>query len=178
MRYWKERWQDLRGALRQWRYAREFRIERAVWEADWLTAMAALAEQLRQLPEPQAAAAVTSRQELPQEHLQMLADVGTGLWRLKQKLLEPGSQRPAPEMRRAFRHLESTWDALQQSGVKIQDHTGLPFDSGLSLQVVAFQPLPAMQQEQVIETIRPTIYYQGNCIQMGQVVVGTPEQSG
>jgi hypothetical protein len=111
------------------------------------------------------------------EHFRFLADVGTGLWRLRQKMVQPGTDRPLEEMRRAFRHLESVWDALTQAGMEIRDHTGEPVPEGgvYALKTVAFQPTPGISREKVIETIKPSIYYKDQMIQMGEVIVGTPE---
>jgi len=109
------------------------------------------------------------------EHLKLLADVGTGLWRLKQKMIRPGTDQPLDEMRRAYRHLESVWDALSQAGTEIQDHTESPFDPGMAIKVIAYQPTPGLNREKVIETIKPTIYHKGKAIQMGEVIVGRPE---
>ena len=61
--------------------------------------------------------------------------------------------------------------------MKIQNHTNEPFDSGQSLEVIAFQPSAGISREVVVETIRPTVYLKGIRIQMGQVVVATPEQA-
>jgi hypothetical protein len=61
--------------------------------------------------------------------------------------------------------------------VKIQNHTSEPFDSGQSLEVIAFQPTAGISRDVVVETIRPTVYLKGIRIQMGQVVVATPEQT-
>jgi hypothetical protein len=160
---------NLRGRLRQWRFPKEFRIHPVQWSAELFSLVKQLAEHLAQAPP------ASKDEESSKEQMQMLADVGTGLWRLKQKMVQPGSGLPLPEMRRAYRHLEHTWEALTEAGVEIQDHTDSLFDSGLSLQVIAFQPTPGVKQEKVIETIKPSIYYRGNRIQMGQVVVGTPE---
>jgi hypothetical protein len=83
-------------------------------------------------------------------------------------------------MRRAYRHLESTWDALAQAGVQIRDHTGEPVPEGgiYALKTIAFQPTPGLSRETAIETIKPTIYYKDQMIQMGEVIIGTPEQPG
>jgi hypothetical protein len=92
-------------------------------------------------------------------------------------MLEPGTDRPLDEMRRAYRHLESVMDVAREAGLEIQDHTGAPFHSGMALQVLAFQPTPGVQREKVEETIKPTIYLNGTMIQMGEVIVATPEVS-
>jgi hypothetical protein len=38
--------------------------------------------------------------------------------------------------------------------------------------------VPGFECEKVIETIKPSIHYKGQMIQMGQVIVGTPEAHG
>jgi hypothetical protein len=91
---------------------------------------------------------------------------------------QPGTDRPLDEMRRAYRHLESTWDALAQAGVEIIDHTGAPFDAGLAIKVLAYQPMPDLTRERVLETLKPSVYFKGERLQMGEVIVATPETSG
>ncbi|MHA2616630.1 MAG: hypothetical protein V2G48_07550 [bacterium JZ-2024 1] len=113
-----------------------------------------------------------------EQELRFLADIGTSLWRMKQKMVKPGTNQPLEEMQRPFRHLESAWDALIQAGVEIQDHTDKPFDPGMSLKVVCYQPTPGIERERVIETIKPTVYFRGRQIQMGEVIVGRPERYG
>lgn len=112
-----------------------------------------------------------------QARLRFFADMGTALWRLRQKMVRPGSNDPLDEMRRAYRHFESAWSLLQQAGVEIQDHTDRLFDAGMELSVLTFQPMPELKHELVVETIKPTIYYKKVMIQRGEVIVGTPEAS-
>jgi len=104
----------------------------------------------------------------------VLAEIATGLWRLRHKMLRPGSDEPVEGMESAYRHLESLWDTLTEAGVRVHDHTGEPFDSGLPVRTLAFQPAE-VQRETVIETIRPTVYLAEQRIQLGEVIVGTPE---
>ncbi len=157
------------ASLRQLRYAPEFRIEAGAWPED-------LEELLRQLVncKPPAAPAGND-EETEAKFLKLLANVGTGLWRARQKMVKPGTTQPLEEMRRAYRHVESIWDALAQAGISIQDHADKPFDAGLSLKVVSYQPTPGLTRDRIIETIKPTIYFNDRHIQMGEVIVGTPE---
>lgn len=111
------------------------------------------------------------------EYRRLLTDMATNLWRLKQKMLRPGTDEPLEEMRRAYRSFEAAWDTLLSAGVDVQEHTGSPFNSGLLLHVLAFQSTPGLEQETVLETIRPTVYYKQQLIQPGEVIVGTPEVS-
>jgi hypothetical protein len=107
----------------------------------------------------------------------LLSNVGTGLWRLRNKMVRPGTDEPLEEMRRAYRHLQSTWDVLKEAGVEILDHNGeaVPEGGVYSLKTLAYQPTPGINRERVIETIKPTIYFKDQMIQMGEVIIGTPE---
>jgi len=154
------------STIRQLWFPSEFRIAPSPWPANLEQLLLQLEQTVR---EPQGSA-------LGGQELRFLADIGTGLWRLRQKMVKPGTNQPLVEMQRPFRHLESVWDALIQAGVDIQDHTDKPFDPGMSLRVVSYQPMPGLGRERVIETIKPTIYFKGKMIQMGEVIVGRPQK--
>jgi hypothetical protein len=154
--------------LRQRRFPREFRIDPPQWPEGFTEQLRSLAGTPPAPTNQQAAAA-------PPVSLNFLAEACTGLWRLRQRMLQPGTDRPYDEMRRAYRHFESTWDTLAQAGIEIIDHTGMPFDIGLALKVVAYQPVPQISRDSVLETIKPTIYFRDERLQMGEVIVATPE---
>jgi hypothetical protein len=107
--------------------------------------------------------------------IRMIANVGTGLWRMRQKMVKPGTDEPLEEMRRVYRHFESVWDSIIQAGTDIQDHTDDLYGSGMTLRVVAFEPTVGVGREIIKETLKPTIYFRGRLIQMGEVIVATPE---
>ena len=161
----------LRATLRQLRHPREFRIAPPALSAADAEALEKIVELLKTPPPTPAASAHVEKPVVPPA---FVTGVATNLWRLRQKMVAPGSDRPLDEMRRAFRHLQSAWDVLADAGVEIQDHTGAAFDIGQSLHVIAYQPTPGLSDEQVIETIKPSVYYGGRMVQMGEVIVGTP----
>jgi hypothetical protein len=105
-----------------------------------------------------------------------LAEMGTNLWRMRRKMLQPGTDQPLDSVRSAYRFLEYALDAMKDVGIEIQDHDGALFDLGLSLNPISFVHEPGLSRDRVIETIKPTVYLNGESIQMGQVVVGTPEK--
>ena len=156
-------------SIRQLAYPKEFRIDALAWPPELPAALEQLVSILS-APTPPAQDSV---------QIGILADVGTGLWRLRQKMLQPGTEQPLEEMRRAYRHLESTLGALDRADIKIQDHTGelVPEGGGLKLKVLAYQPLAGIARKQVQETIKPTIYYKDQMIQMGEVIVSIPEEN-
>lgn len=170
--------QSLLSSLRQLAYPKEFRISAPVWPPDLVDTLEKLATALAAVaPANQEEQKAAADGAAPKEFLSFLADLGTGLWRLRQKMVQPGTNEPLDEMRRAYRHLESTWDVLGEAGAQILDHTNefVPEGGIYALQVIAYQPTPGLSREQVVETIKPTIYYQDRLIQMGEVIIGTPE---
>lgn len=112
-----------------------------------------------------------------QINLAILTDLGCAVWRLRQRMFDQESGNPKEEFRQSARHVTTISDRLADIGLQIQDHTGEVFDSGQSLEVLAFQPTPGLSGEKVIETIRPTLYVGGHRILKGQVIVGIPESS-
>ena len=158
----------IRPEIRQWRQPREFRIRATAWPA---AALAVFAEFTAMAA---AAAAADGDGDAEKGTVDLsersVADVATSIWRLR------GRMAKLPDGTRSMtRHLEMAWDTLAEAGVETRDHLNDAYDSGLSLTVVAFQPVPGIDRERVIETIRPTVYLNDRAIQTAEVIVGTPE---
>jgi len=107
----------------------------------------------------------------------LFVDLANAAWALERKSFDPITNERKEEFRPIARHIDQLSECLEEFGVKIQNHTHEPFDSGQSLEVIAFQPTAGISRDVVIETIRPTVYLKGIRIQMGQVIVATPEQA-
>jgi hypothetical protein len=107
----------------------------------------------------------------------LIREVGTEAWRMRRKMVSADTGRPVEETERLYRYLESMWDALERAGVEIRDHTGevVPAGGVYSLKAVAYESVSGASREFVMETIKPTIYFHNRMIQMGEVIVGTPE---
>jgi hypothetical protein len=149
-------------SLRQLQYPEEFRIPEPPWPKNFLE----YADDIASLLQP--------REKHDGEVISFLKNVGNGLWRIRNRLREV--ENAPKEIRSAVRFLESTWDSLTQSGVSIQDHTGEIITGGEALRIIAFEPSSRVSCDQVIETIKPTIYYRGKMVQMGEVIVGQPQK--
>jgi hypothetical protein len=166
---------NLLAAVRQWRFPAEFRIRAARWPAPlvpFLEALAGAAPVQRPADDTKVAEPPAASPALDDAALAALA---TGLWRIRNRMLEPGTDRPRDSMKMAFRHLESTEDVLREAGIETQDHTGSNYDLGLSLTVLAFQKTPGLARDTIIETVKPSVYRGKLCIQGGEVIVGVPE---
>jgi hypothetical protein len=159
--------------LRQLFFPKEFRIGPSAWSPTSINALEKLLQAIS-IDQSSESPAVAGKDTSKKDHMHFLADVGTGLWRIRNKMVKPGTNEPLEEMRRVYRHLESTLNILIEAGLEIQDHTDTPYDPGMSLRVLTFQPTERVDRETVIETIKPTIYYKGQSIQLGEVIVGTP----
>lgn len=161
----------LRAALRQWRYPAEFRIPEAAWSEE-------LAESLAEILS-RAPAVVAAGSEAQRWNEDDLIAIGTRLWRLRNELTrneaEDSSSRP---LRQAARHVEVLWDRLAEAGLEIYDHTGELMPEGIYLlKVLAHQPTSRVTSNRVIETVKPTIRFNKKIIQVGEVIVGTPEKA-
>lgn len=107
----------------------------------------------------------------------LIVDLANVAWALQRKSCDPVTNERKEEFRPIARHIDQLSEYLEELGVKIQNHTNEPFDSGQSLEVIAFQPTAGISRDVVVETIRPTVYIKGIRIQMGQIVVATPEHT-
>jgi hypothetical protein len=114
------------------------------------------------------------RHSMPANVVKGMADIATNIWKAKAKMLDGASGEVRDEMRRVYRHIEGVLETLYEMGLEVKDHTGDAFDYGLPLKVITTQPTHGITRENVFETIKPTIYWQQQIIQMGEVVIATP----
>jgi hypothetical protein len=114
------------------------------------------------------------RYAVPPNVIKAMADIATNVWKAKSKMVDSASGEAREEMKRVYRHIEGVLESFEEIGLEIKDHTGDAFDYGLPLKVVTTQPTQGIIKESVTETIKPTIYWQKQIIQMGEVVIATP----
>lgn len=162
----------LPASLRQWLQPKEFRIPAGSGDDPRLF------HELLQVsllgPEAQKESAEASAGNYA-EHRTELARLGTQLWRLRRGLRDAGDSTGQDQNPRVHRHLEGAWDAMADLGLEIIDPTGRPYDAGLSLKALAFQPVPGLTREMVIETVKPGIALHGTLLQTPEVIIGTVE---
>ena len=104
-----------------------------------------------------------------------LAAIATSAWRARTRMVDPDTGQAKEEMKRVYRHIEAIFDALKEIGVETIDPMGRPYDSGMALKVISFEQTPGLAEEKIKETIKPSVVWQGRFIQMGEVIVGTPQ---
>jgi hypothetical protein len=88
-------------------------------------------------------------------------------------MCKPGQTDPLPEMGRSYRHVERLQSALEDMGIIVSDKTGEVYDSGMSVRIMASEPMAGIAHDVIKETIAPAVYRGGQLIQQAQIVVGT-----
>ena len=160
--------------LRQLLYKAPFRINEPTWTpADLISHD----EQHVSEPTEEPRQSGSSAGPVPEmrEFYAVIADVATGLWRIRRRMVRDGNGEMPDETRKIFRHVESAWDNLSDRSVEVRDQTNEKYVSGMALKVIAFQPTPGTRSKMIAETIKPSIFYKDTLIQQGEVIVATPE---
>lgn len=111
------------------------------------------------------------------EVLNLLTETATEVWRARRKLIAPGTvDQPINEMKPIYRPLDSAYQSLHQAGLKVYDLTNQPYVPGMIEKVLAFEPTQGFTRDVIKETIKPTIYFQDQLMQVGEVIVGTVQR--
>ncbi|MDO0934456.1 hypothetical protein QQY66_23285 [Streptomyces sp. DG2A-72] len=100
-----------------------------------------------------------------------LVELATAVWRLRNKVEVADGTSAGVR-----RHLDAVVDALVESGVQTRSYDGTVFDPGLRMRVLAYQPMPGLERDEVVETVRPAVYLRGTPLALGEVIVGTPPE--
>ena len=119
--------------------------------------------------------AVKKYEEVSRPIDQALSIIATNAWRARNKMVDADNGETKEEMKRVYRHIEAQFDALSQIGIEIRDLRGRTYDAGMALKVISFEPQPGLTKDEVVEMIKPTVIRNGQLIQMGEVIVGTPQ---
>jgi len=104
-----------------------------------------------------------------------LSGLATQIWRARARIVDPETGAPREEMRRIYRHIEGAFEMFAEMGLTMNDWVKQPYDPGLPLKVLTFQPTPGILRDTVLEAVRPTVIWKDRLLQMGEVIVGTPQ---
>lgn len=125
---------------------------------------------------PAPVVAVSSEAYLDELGVSMAA-LATQVWRARNRIVDPITREPREEMRRVYRHVEGAFESLAEMGLVINDWLNQPYDSGLPVKVLTFQPASDVQRDTVLEATRPTVIWKERLLQMGEVIVGIPQNT-
>jgi hypothetical protein len=153
----------VRAWYRQWRQHPEIRIAEPSFSEEQCRELAELVTLLDRIPVEAAG---------PEEDTKALAEAATSLWRAQRKLTQAGR---SAENRQTGRYLRTCAEALAAAGLVVQEHDGTAFSAGRALDVLVYQDDPAVSEETIVETVRPSVYYHDQQIQRGEVIVARPQ---
>jgi len=108
--------------------------------------------------------------------LRALIDLAIHLWRLENAIRYLQLPDTSPEKQRLDRHLAASNDSLLQLGIEYEDHTGelVPDTGEYALKVIEFIPRDDISDDIVVETIKPSVYFNEEMVVPGEVLVGIP----
>ncbi len=108
--------------------------------------------------------------------LKALANIAINTWRAERRILNSETREPKEGMQLIHRDINAIREVLEkQLGLEIKDPIGQTYDSGMALNVVASEPMAGINKDIIKETIKPTILWNGQFLQIGEVIVGTPQ---
>jgi len=113
---------------------------------------------------------------IPSHIANMMVKIANNAWKLRTRMTAGEDGKIKEDWMRLCRHVDAILANLGDVGMEVKDRTGEPFDYGLPEKVIASHPRPGTTKESVIETLKPTIYFNNQIIQTGEVVIATPEQ--
>ncbi len=112
----------------------------------------------------------------PSRRTSQIASAATALWRLRKKLQEAENAVLPKELRHLPRHVMAAWDAMESCDIRVQDHTNQGYDPGMAVSVLTFQPEKGAFKPRILETLRPTVFFENTIIQRADVIVAVPER--
>jgi len=130
---------------------------------------------------PQDAVPATRTVEiLPENVARALLALAMNVWRIRVRLTdlnrEPREEIGKDDVKKINRYCDAMFQSLSGIGMEVKDRTGEAFDYGLPEKVLTAQPQPGLTREIIVETVRPTIYWNTQIAQPGEVVIGTPPE--
>lgn len=108
-----------------------------------------------------------------------LSELATIAFRLSVRIHEPRTGSIQADMKGIGRQVEALRDLLASAGLEIVDHTNqtTPSTGAFQQRVLALERVAGLTCETVIETVKPTVRYQGRLLQVGEVILGAPPET-
>jgi len=126
--------------------------------------------------------AATQTVIIPEPLRKVLCLLATETWRLQRKIRRLSAESSPDELAGIAASINRMDSGLRDFGVECREYTDQPYDPGMHLTVLAYEQVEGTQdnREVVIQTIAPGVFWGGQLIQQGEVVVssGLHEREG
>lgn len=111
------------------------------------------------------------------ETTRFIKKIANNVWKLRNKMLDEDGN-PKDHFDRVYRFVEALDDALKEIDVTIKSHDGEVYDTGMAVNVVAWEKREGATREEIIETIKPTIRLGDRLLQWADVIAVTSAKDG
>lgn len=98
-------------------------------------------------------------------------------WRAERRLKDRATGEVKDEHRLIHRSIVGILDSLAELGFQLKDRENEPYDFGFPEKVVASDKRAGLQREIVAETIRPSVFYNGQLLREGEIIIAVPEEA-
>ncbi len=94
-------------------------------------------------------------------------------WRITKMISKSPTDIMPPEIREQLLRFE---DTIKKNNFEIKDMTNKPYNEGMVVDVIHFEKSAdvALTASIISETLRPTIYFKGQVIEKGEIIVTEP----
>lgn len=109
----------------------------------------------------------------------LVSSLGVEVWRLEKRLGLAKDGAGKVENSSVLDQLQRMKDIFKKQEIEIREYTGSFYNDGLSLKVLHVEEIdnvPAGKM-QIIETIKPSVYFKGQVIFHGEVIVGKSREN-
>jgi hypothetical protein len=139
---------------------------------------------------------VTRQERLPEQagaaadKLKAWVSIANNLWRARKRMTDAATGEIREDLKRIHDRVEAIRRSLaevgmvihyypdgSEGGLVIRDHTGEVYDEGQPMKVIASKPTPGLDKKRVSETLLPSIYWNNQLIQNGEIEIAVPSAS-
>ena len=113
--------------------------------------------------------------ETDQLTLTTFCEVAVHAWRAERRMKDRLTDEVTTEHKATYRSITGILDSLKGIGLELRDREGEPYDYGLPEKVVAAEKRTGISREMVAETIRPSLFLNGQLLRAGEIVIAVPE---
>lgn len=100
------------------------------------------------------------------------------MWRMEKRLKKLHEEKPDIDLGSFFDQMQRIKDICGREGVVVKDYSEENYKEGISLKVLHFEDDPSLPPgiSKIVETVRPTVFYNDKVIFHGEVVVAKSTQ--
>lgn len=107
------------------------------------------------------------------ETTRFIKKIANNVWKLRKKMFDEDGN-PKDGFEKVYRPVDALWDALKEIDVTVKSHDGETYDTGMPVNVVAWDKREGATREEIIETLKPTIRLGDQLLQWADVIAVAP----